>query len=334
MKIDLVYTWVDGSDSDWNKKRNEKAKIEHHLLAEANSDARFMDNNELKYSLRSIHKYAPWVNNIYIVTDSQIPKWLNVSHPKINIIDHSEIFVDKSLLPTFSARGIESQIHHIKDLAEHFVYFNDDMFLGNNCKPEHFFINDDKVRVFVSEIISIPSKKSFDISKRPKIKRNDHQHAIVNSRILVKERFNKLIYFNIRHGAKALLKSKLYELENIFDDELKKTARNSFRTNEDVLMFHLFEYYAIIKKFGKTKYLKTVSKKTSLLDRLSFFINSYTFGYINLHDNNIAANLEHIKHNKPFMICLNQTPETPLENVSEIKKFLDNYFKDKSPFEV
>lgn len=334
MKIDIVYTWVDGSDSNWNRKRKEKAKIEKHLLSEANSDARFMDNNELKFSLRSIYKYAPWINNIFIVTDNQVPKWLNVLHPKIKIIDHSEIFIDKSVLPTFSARGIESQLHHIKDLAEHFIYFNDDMFLGNHCTPEHFYINDNIARVFVSEIISSRSKKAFDINKRPKHKRNDHQYAIVNSRNLVKERFNKSIYFNIRHGAKPLLKSKLYEIEEVFGDKLKTTARNSFRTNEDVLMLHLFEYYAIIKKFGKTKYLKTVSKKSNILDLFSFFISNYTFGYINLHDKNISANLDYIKGNKPFMICLNQTPETPIENLERIKQFLESYYNEKSPFEI
>jgi hypothetical protein len=36
---------------------------------------RFRDNQELKYSLRSIEKYAGWVRKIFIVTNGQLPNW-------------------------------------------------------------------------------------------------------------------------------------------------------------------------------------------------------------------------------------------------------------------
>jgi Stealth protein CR2, conserved region 2/Stealth protein CR3, conserved region 3/Stealth protein CR1, conserved region 1 len=333
MKIDIVYTWVNGNDTHWNSKRIENTKLHQNLLPEANSNARFMDNDELKFSLRSIYQYAPWINNIFIVTDNQIPDWLNLSHPKIKIVDHKDIFYDKSCLPTFSARGIESQIHHIKELSEHFIYFNDDMFLGNYCTPDHFFTKNGLPHIFVSEIIPIPSKKSFDISKRTARKRNDHQHAIVNTRKLIKAKFNKSVYYNIRHGAKPLVKSILFDLENIFKTELEKTYHNSFRTENDILMFHLFEYYALIKKIGKAKYLKTVSKKKSFADLFSSSYNNYTFGYINLHDDNIENNLNSIKERRPLIICLNQTPATPQENIEKINKILPEFYPDKSPFE-
>ena len=334
MKIDIVYTWVNGQDPVWKNKKLAKLNSLGSVLPESNNDARFMDNNELLYSLRSINMFAPWVNKIFIVTDNQIPKWLNTAYPKIEIVDHQDIFYDKRILPTFSARGIESQIHHIKNLSEHFIYFNDDMFLGNHCEPNYFFTEKGLPYIFVSEIISVPSKKSFDITKRPINVRNDHQHAIVNSRRLIKEKFNKSVYYNIRHGAKPLLKSILTEVENIFTKELKRTAQNSFRTKEDVLMFHLFEYYSQIKKLGKTKYLRTVSKKANPFDIFSLLNSKFTFGYINLHDKNVSNNLDFIKQNKPFMLCLNQTPETPEENLEIIRDFLSNYFNVKSPFEV
>lgn len=49
---------------------------------------RFADNDQLKYSLRSIELYAPWIRNIYLVTNGQVPTWLNVSHPQIHLITH------------------------------------------------------------------------------------------------------------------------------------------------------------------------------------------------------------------------------------------------------
>lgn len=63
--------------------------FEHQLERNENiSKNRFFDNDELKYSLRSLHQYAPWIRYIYIVTNGQIPRWLNLEHPKIRIITH------------------------------------------------------------------------------------------------------------------------------------------------------------------------------------------------------------------------------------------------------
>lgn len=332
MKIDVVYTWVDGSDPIWIKKKSEKAKKIKNILPNSNHSSRFTDNDELKYSLRSIELFAPWVNNIFIVTDNQKPSWLNLSNTKIKIIDHHDIFRNPKHLPTFSARVIESQLHHISELSEHFIYFNDDMFLYNNCSPNFFFSKDNKPYVFVSEIIPIPSKKSFDISKRDKAKRNDHQYAIVNTRKVIRNKFNKAVFNNIRHGPKPLLKSVLYKLEEIFEDELESTIKNNFRTEDDILMIHLFEYYVLLSKIGKARYLKTVSKKEGFWDKFSNNIN--TFGYINLHEDNLESNLSSIKERKPALLCLNQTPDSPDKNIERIKTFLAELFPSKSQFEI
>lgn len=49
---------------------------------------RFADNGELKYSLRSLEKFAPWTRYVYIVTNGQIPSWLNLNNKRIKIITH------------------------------------------------------------------------------------------------------------------------------------------------------------------------------------------------------------------------------------------------------
>ena len=49
---------------------------------EAKTKGRFYDWDTLKYSLRSIVKYAPWIRKVHIVTNGQIPKWLNISNPR------------------------------------------------------------------------------------------------------------------------------------------------------------------------------------------------------------------------------------------------------------
>ena len=42
------------------------------------SASRYRDNNELRYSLRSLAKFAPWIRHVYIVTNGQIPYWLDL----------------------------------------------------------------------------------------------------------------------------------------------------------------------------------------------------------------------------------------------------------------
>ena len=58
-------------------------------IAEEIAAKRFADNDELKYSLRSLEKHAPWFRNVYIVTNGQIPIWLDTSNPRLKIVTHN-----------------------------------------------------------------------------------------------------------------------------------------------------------------------------------------------------------------------------------------------------
>lgn len=131
--IDLVFTWVDGSDPVLAAKRA------HYLAGEARPDvAHFRDNDELRFALRAWETYAPWVRRIHIVTDGQTPTWLRTAHPKIRVVDHTAC-IPAAYLPTFSSRVIEAHLHLIPDVSEHFIYCNDDFFLVSRCEPSDFF---------------------------------------------------------------------------------------------------------------------------------------------------------------------------------------------------
>ena len=111
---------------------------------------RYRDSSELKYSLRSLYKFAPWVRRIYIVTNGQIPSWLNFQHERVRIITHEEIFVNKSHLPVFASPSIESHLHRIPGLSKKFIYFNDDVMLGNYVYPSDFYTKSDGQYFFPS----------------------------------------------------------------------------------------------------------------------------------------------------------------------------------------
>ena len=70
--------------------------------------------NQLKYAIRSFDKYAPWLRKIFIVTNGQVPDWLNTKIKNIRIVEHHDFFRHKSHLPTFSSPSIEINIHRIQ----------------------------------------------------------------------------------------------------------------------------------------------------------------------------------------------------------------------------
>lgn len=114
------------------------------------SASRFEDNEELRYSLRSLEKHAPWVRHIYIVTNGQIPSWLNMDNPRLTVVSHEEIFVNKSHLPTFSSPAIESHLHRIKGLSDKFIYLNDDVMFGKEVWPDDFYTEAGGQKVYLT----------------------------------------------------------------------------------------------------------------------------------------------------------------------------------------
>ncbi|KAJ8668162.1 hypothetical protein QAD02_009825 [Eretmocerus hayati] len=132
--IDVVYTWVNGSDPQFLDNLKKYVPV----TSSNSAPSRFSDKDELKYSLRSLEMFAPWVRKVYIVTNGQIPSWLDMDNPRVSLITHDDIFVNKSHLPTFSSPAIESHIHRIPGLSNKFLYFNDDVMLGSAVWPEDF----------------------------------------------------------------------------------------------------------------------------------------------------------------------------------------------------
>lgn len=134
-EIDFVVTWVDGNDPVWLE---EKRRYINEGSIKATAAQRFRDWDNMKYWFRAVEKYAPWVHKVYFVTYGHLPKFLNTDCPKLQIVKHRDFIPDK-YLPTYSANPIELNFHRIPELAEHFVLFNDDMFLNAQVKPTDFF---------------------------------------------------------------------------------------------------------------------------------------------------------------------------------------------------
>ena len=135
MDIDVVVLWVDGSDPAW---LSEKARYSDKKSEKANAANRFRDWGLMPYWFRAIEKYLPWVRTVHFVTWGHLPAFLNVNHPKLHIVRHED-FMPPETLPTFNSCSLELNLHRIEGLAEHFIYFNDDMFVTRPMRSEDFF---------------------------------------------------------------------------------------------------------------------------------------------------------------------------------------------------
>lgn len=135
MDIDIVVLWVDGADPAWLE---EKRKYMPPSEADSDCVSRYRDWGLLPYWFRAVEKFAPWVRTVYFVTWGHVPAFLNLDCPKLHVVRHEE-FIPAEYLPTFSSHTIEMNIHRIPGLAEHFIYFNDDMFLLRPAAERDFF---------------------------------------------------------------------------------------------------------------------------------------------------------------------------------------------------
>jgi len=234
--IDAVYTWVDGADPAWvNKKRSYLT----HTFGdpESVSDSRYRSSEELRFSLRSIVANAPFIRNIYIVTDGQIPPHIDFSHPRINLVDHKDI-LDPEHLPTFNSHAIEANLHKIPGLSEHFLYLNDDFFFWSKCLAKDFFHANGLTKSFLEKLPNVAGEVMSDTPV--------WRAAAINSNQLLKREFGRTLNIHHLHTPYSLRKTVLEEIWSKFPDELDRTSRTRFRSNTDIsptsFLYHGYSY--------------------------------------------------------------------------------------------
>lgn len=133
MKIDFIVTWVDSNDPEWIKLYNY-----YRPEKPITDSARFRNWDIFRYWFRAVERYAPWVNKVFLVTNGKYPDWINSECKKLVLVKHSD-YIPEKYLPTFNSNTIELNFGRIKELSEHFVLFNDDIFLNAPIGPDYFF---------------------------------------------------------------------------------------------------------------------------------------------------------------------------------------------------
>lgn len=307
--IDMVFSWVDGSSTEFQRQR--AAQMDGYVVGDGDdSPARFRQIDELRYALRSVHMYAPWVRRIFIATDSPRPAWLN-EHPDVTIVRSEEFFADTSVLPTHNSHAVEAQLHRINGLAEHFLYSNDDMFFGRPVTPELFFSGGGISR-FVESGVRIGTGAAH-------AGRSGHDNGLRTNRALLQERFGRVITHDLEHCAVPMRRSVAAELEREFADDYARTAANRFRAATDISVTNsLYHYYALLTgRAVVTREPRVQYVQTTQLDSLRTMERLVT-------------------RRDTDMFCLNDgsVPEIPEEmRVRALRSCLERAFPVRAPWE-
>ncbi|MCQ2153859.1 MAG: Stealth CR1 domain-containing protein [Bacteroidales bacterium] len=308
-EIDLVYLWVDGSDPQWIAKHN-ALTASGTAFRDADCKGRYADSGELKFSLRSVEKYAPWIHRIFIVTDNQIPSWLDVSNPKVQIVDHTAIMPAESL-PCFNSRIIEHHLHNIPGLSEKFIYANDDMLLNKPVSPSSFFAEDGLPIMRFNRRIC----RKFTLFFKEKVmhrRPSTYLKAISNSAGLVEAKYGVFYGGKTHHNMDAYLKSTYAYARETFKAEIDATLQNHERSDKDIQR-NLYNYVAVAE--GKA-HLKYVTSRTSF----RFHIEK-------------AGHYAKLARYNPTFFCMNDSQYCNDNDRRRAAEFLASKFPDKSKFE-
>ncbi|MFE2042428.1 stealth family protein [Streptomyces sp. NPDC059477] len=308
--VDVVYTWVDGEEPAMRAKRaryQDRGVAE--ILDKETNASRYTSHDELKYSLRSLAMYAGFIRHIYLVTDGQKPHWLDDSAPGITVVDHRDIF-PADVLPVFNSHAIETRLHHIPGLSDHYLYFNDDVFVGRPVSAEHFFHGSGLMKIPVSPL-------KIGVGK-PHAEETATNSASKNVRRLLFDKFGRMTTNNFMHTPLPQQRETLRTLEETFPADIRRTTASRFRSPQDIaLTAPLLYQYSLMTGQGVP--------------------GRYSFRYVNISRPDAERRLADLRRNRRFdFFCLNDVdvPQEEREQVSvRMAEFLEDYFPFPSPFE-
>lgn len=327
--IDIVVTWVDGNDPKWQKSREKYAGDQNNSL---NSSNRYRDWDLMRYWFRAIETYAPWVNCVYFVTCGHYPDWLNLNHPKLKLIKHSD-YMPEDALPTFNSNAIELGINKIEGLSDKFILFNDDFFIIDKIEKSDFFQND--LPCDFAALDAIEPSEGFD-------------YILMNNIRIINKNFNKMEvlkkhrskWFNTKdiksvfrtmelfrpwnqftgfrdyHIPVAYLKKEFDDMWERYPDLMDQTVHHRVRSKEDISHW-LIRYW----RLASGTFVPFSQKK-------------WTFIPVTNGDNSFL--IDTIKNQKKKIICINDNFEG--EDILSVQKSLKDAFEtilpNKSSFEL
>jgi hypothetical protein len=356
--MDLVYTYVNGADAEWQRIKTESkrrwfdASVHNADAAAAN---RFRDQDELRYSLRSVATNLPWIRTIYIVvaSPSQVPRWLQCTagevdradrveateatdktdkadptcgpRPRVQIVYHADLFGDEyaAHLPTYNSHAIEVHLHRIAGLSDVFLYCNDDFFFHRPMAMSDF-VDDETGRVAVF-LDPHNSRRGT-----PTVHEIGFRSAWKNTNRWLDARFEGQegggdagrpgpVRKKLAHACVVVVRTLIERLWSEMPRQLERTSAARFRSIHDYnLLSALYSYYALYRRRAFVCASERVQTHTVYVRNLAS-----------------CAELDAVERARPHMFCIEDDIQT--EDAAEIERrlgaFLARQYPVPSPYE-
>ncbi|XP_045202436.2 N-acetylglucosamine-1-phosphotransferase subunits alpha/beta-like isoform X2 [Mercenaria mercenaria] len=359
--VDLVLTWVNGSDQSFIEEM-----LKFKPMSTKIEPKRYRDLGTLRYALRSVEKYANWFRHVYIVTNGQVPSWLNLNNQRVSIVKHSEIFRNASHLPTFNAQAIDCHIHNIQGLAQHFIYMNDDIFFANPVELADFYTNETGFKIrFGAERVPDCSDKcrlsdmnngicdsscnisfcEWDGGDCNVVATETNQESIIKhygsfygSLVYTSLAYNKAFGYVHRnvpaHVPHITDIAIMNELQNRFPEEWARTSANRFRDPHSFQ--HAFAFYHFLLRPRRNE---CGGERTHPIATTYKGYEDYTYSATGNSTKLEKALTSLLRKRHKKFACINdhmgfQNDDEVARNRKVIFEFFEDYFPEPSSFEV
>lgn len=352
-RIDVVYTWVNGTESTW---LSDYARYRGSSPSGSYSSL-FREMDQLRFSLRSLHQNFPTdtIGQIYILVanSKQVPSWLNTSSPGLKLITHQQLYgrtQEADHLPTFNSLSIESHLASVPGVSSWFLYMNDDLFLGTKVSMADFlYLRDAEEPVdagntffsryglwlYQSDDSLMGPGSEYDprnrsISYLANVKM--HTMALLEKDSLVTRGDEKFPEYRreMRHVPVLINRDLFQQVKEKWPEEFRTTSASRFRSSRCIVPTYLYAKYLGAKNL--------VSNRNDLWQRWHVF-------YIAISSTRSISSLRfrffRILVSFPKFWCLNDNLEDREEYrehndlaVGIMKRFLEWWFPVPSPWEL
>ena len=287
--VDVVIPYVDMGDRNW------VSDFIYYTKTHNPSPERYRSWGTLKYIVRGIAKYMPFVRKIFLLVsrESQVPVWVNTEN--VQIVYHRD-FIPAQFLPTFNSCTIEAFLYNIPDLSERFIYFNDDMFPINDLYLDEFFTGD-KPHIKFNFYKDISDKNLFNAQ------------CFASMNIIKTALGTEITGFRLvrpEHCITPMRKETVNKVNEICSNEISKTISKTRQPkNVNQYIYSLYEYFT-----------------DNYVDDICQFI------YLTLKDD-LTTIKNTILHSDFQVVCLNDGSN--VKDYSKTRLALQNIFAEKFP---
>ncbi|MFO1131837.1 MAG: stealth conserved region 3 domain-containing protein [Hyphomicrobiales bacterium] len=311
--VDIVYMWVDGSLPGYIEVLSRYAQTRFDT-----DPARTRDNLDLlKYSMRSIARFVPWIRKIFVLTcRPQVPAWLDTGNERVQVVHHDAV-MDPADLPTFNSLSIVSHVHRIPGLSSTFIYMDDDiLFLSPVARADlwsregrHFIFPDRHWAPHYRTAAERSGQKPWNL-------------ALSTSNELLDARYGAARRRQVNHVPLVIEKQSWQAMLDLFPDAVARTRSARFRAEGNIAVEFLYPYCMLAQ--GKAEFADARRTRASS-------------GYLPLEDfwPLTAWKLREIRKRRPKWATLNDNfgsvPNRHAERI--VRQALEEWFPEPSPFE-